>query len=515
MLYDALPFITALHIEKASHLRIGLVSNQLRDVREISIYNLFNQKPLNINEDIATKSVPFLIANNFPHLESVAFWGKDGDRLSSLRWIRIDKNERGSIYHLMDSFSGAFDCGSLPHNLQIIGLRCPNGASSSGCRTCQKMCRKFPVELIGDVDLCFPFPYAISKEIIKAREGGRDYLQSETRFMQLLGKGRVLQLKVQYEGDYLCYEYDAKVKDELKNVSESSEVDVTKLSSEDVMKSIKKQHPKNISVYLSEESFDYLKSIGIPISYVLLDPMSDKILFARDFIKMIALKIQGYDVAGLHQSVSIVWTSFFDGLEYVVMTNPIKVAEFHGFESVPSWYENRTLIGYFFDRLKEIGCIFHCLSKSTYRGYGDDDWATRQNTKWVFRINTNVAGALTSVAFRTLKEATLGRITIPQTIQNTIRENQLPFIEYVINGWVGTTVTDQLIGDATVKAVSLTALKRKLEDSFYRNWNSFITNDLNVLSKSDVYKCVETGEETTVVVRFNRGFTQDDFMTTR
>jgi len=145
---------------------------------------------------------------------------------------------------------------------------------------------------------------------------------------------------------------------------------------------------------------------------------------------------------------------------------------------------------------------------------GDDDWATRQlepGTKWVFRVCTNVAGVLTRIAFGKLKEATLGRITNPQTIQNTIRENQLPFIEYVINWWMGTAVTDQLVGDATVKAVFLIALKRHLEDSFYSKCRSFITNDPNILSKSAVYTYAETGDETTVVVRFNRGFTRDDF----
>ena len=42
-LYDALPFVSALHIYKSSELRIGLVSKQLRDVRSISIYNLFRK----------------------------------------------------------------------------------------------------------------------------------------------------------------------------------------------------------------------------------------------------------------------------------------------------------------------------------------------------------------------------------------------------------------------------------------------------------------------------------------
>ena len=58
---------------------------------------------------------------------------------------------------------------------------------------------------------------------------------------------------------------------------------------------------------------------------------------------------------------------------------------------------------------------------------------------------------------------------------------------------------------------SLIALKQQLVDSFYSNPRSFITNDPYLL-KSDVYTYVETGVEMTVVVRFNRGFTQDDFI---
>jgi len=42
-LYDVLPCVSVLHIEKSSQLCIGLVSNQFRDVRNISIYNLFHQ----------------------------------------------------------------------------------------------------------------------------------------------------------------------------------------------------------------------------------------------------------------------------------------------------------------------------------------------------------------------------------------------------------------------------------------------------------------------------------------
>ena len=122
-------------------------------------------------------------------MESVAFWGKDGnDSLISLNTIIINDDQRGCIYSLMDALSGAFDCGSLPHNLQIVGLSCPNTRvdTNGSCNVCKRVCKKFPLEITGAIDLCLRF--AKSNLIIESRKGGMDYLHSETRFMQLLGK---------------------------------------------------------------------------------------------------------------------------------------------------------------------------------------------------------------------------------------------------------------------------------------------------------------------------------------
>ena len=54
------------------------------------------------------------------------------------------------------------------------------------------------------------------------------------------------------------------------------------------------------------------------------------------------------------------------------------------------------------------------------------------------------------------------------------------------------------------------ALKQQLVE-FIVNPRSFITND-PYLPKSDVYTYVKIGVKMTVVVRFNKGFTQDDFI---
>ena len=164
MLHNALPLVTTLHIEKASQLRIGVVSNHLRDVHSVTICNLFswNNNTLHIqtDEDIATQSVHFL--SRLPNLESVTFSGKDGDSLCSLNsgWILGD-DQRGCIYSLLDAFIGAFNCKSLPNNLQIIGLSCPKrfGRGSSGdCRICKRVCKMFPIKHIGDIDMCLPYP---------------------------------------------------------------------------------------------------------------------------------------------------------------------------------------------------------------------------------------------------------------------------------------------------------------------------------------------------------------------
>jgi len=53
---------------------------------------------------------------------------------------------------------------------------------------------------------------------------------------------------------------------------ESSQVDVKRFNSEDVVKAIEKRHPSSSVYYLCEDTFDVLKSIGIPISVNLLDP---------------------------------------------------------------------------------------------------------------------------------------------------------------------------------------------------------------------------------------------------
>ena len=281
MLCDALPLVTTLHIKRAYQLRTGIVSRHLRDVRSVTIYNLFYKfsDRFQMDDEIATQSVRFL--SLLPNLESVTFWGRDGNRLRSLNSMRLHINNPSTTSQFLESFSSVFDYGGLPTHLQINGLRCP-WKNTNCCTICKRICDKFPLESISDIDLCLP--YAINNEIIKAREGGRDYLHSETRLMQLIGKNRVKESRDVFS----IIRFDRYVQDEMKRLVESSEVDVTKLNPQDVVKAIKKHFPNNISIFFSEESFDCLKSIEIPISDDLLDPNAARVENLARMVKHIA-----------------------------------------------------------------------------------------------------------------------------------------------------------------------------------------------------------------------------------
>jgi len=189
-LHHLLPFVSSLHIEKSAHLRLGLVSKQLRDVRNVSIYNLFHpsvgdddnigleEVELDLDEDMVIQLVPFF--SRFTHLEKVYF-RRNGGHLYSFTSLGAL-----SMHQLIDSISGHFDCRSLSHNLSIYGLSCPKGTSRGDCKICKRVCKKFPLEHIFDIGVCLPV--ASIKETIQSRREEKDYLLSDTWFLQLLGK---------------------------------------------------------------------------------------------------------------------------------------------------------------------------------------------------------------------------------------------------------------------------------------------------------------------------------------
>ena len=277
-LYDALPFVSALHIYKSSELRIGLVSKQLRDVRSISIYNLFRKFDGGdgvFNEDIARRSVPFL--SRFSHLENVYFWGMGMDALSSRNELSLVLSDEGvtNVNFLIGNLCAHFDSGALPSNLSIYGLSCPKKTAigtSEDCRVCERICKKFPLERVYNIDLCLPIDDG--KEIIESRHGGKEYLLSDTWFLRLLGNTIVGRIS---EG-IVVLKYHPEVLDEMKSFIESSQVNVSELKREDVHGAIMKGNNNILyPVFLSEESFDHLKKIGLDISDDLLDHMAIRV----------------------------------------------------------------------------------------------------------------------------------------------------------------------------------------------------------------------------------------------
>jgi len=242
--------------------------------------------------------------------------------------------------------------------------------------------------------------------------------------------------------------------------------------------------------------------------------------FGRDFYKLIAMVIQNIPVPGLHPSVSIVLRSLYNGVAFVVMSNPGEVARFLGVFVPPN--KKKTRIAYFYDLMRAWGCIFHCLSDGFFRT--TNEIITNAASKWRFRVSTDVLNAarqrvLTELNFRTLLESAIGNIRAPSgRLQDNIRHDHSPFIVFVINGSSYPSIGQargQLTGDTTLKTAFLTDLKQELVDSFYSNPKSFVTTEQsyspNNLSVSDTFPATARGEETEVVVKFNRGFTQDDF----
>ena len=237
--------------------------------------------------------------------------------------------------------------------------------------------------------------------------------------------------------------------------------------------------------------------------------------FGRDFFKMVAMIIQGMIVPGLHPSVSVVRRRLYGGAVYYVMSNPGEVARFLGVVVPPKC--KKTVVSYLYDLMRLWGCIFHCLSEGFFRVA--NDIIADENTEWRFRVCTGVLDearriVLTDLNFRTLQEATLPMIRKPRSrLQDTIRHDHSPFIEFIINGLSYTSIAQargQFTGDTTLKSAFLSNLKQQLVDNFYSNPQSFVTTEQSY-SPNNLFVSRTYNDETEVVVKFNRGFTEDDF----
>lgn len=192
--------------------------------------------------------------------------------------------------------------------------------------------------------------------------------------------------------------------------------------------------------------------------------------------------VQGMIVPGLHPSVSVARRRLYGGAVYHVLTNPEEVARFLGVVVPPN--KKNSVVAYFYDLMRRWGCIFHCLSDGFYRA--SNDIIVDANTRWRFRVRTGVLGdanrlVLTDINFRTLPESAISRLRLPTgRLQDTIRHDLSPFIQFIINGMSypsGKQAKGQLTGGMDAKQAFLTDLKQQLVDSFYSNPQSFVTTE--------------------------------------
>mmetsp|Transcript_24945 Transcript_24945/g.53805 ORF Transcript_24945/g.53805 Transcript_24945/m.53805 type:complete len:459 (-) Transcript_24945:1771-3147(-) len=293
VLYGALPLITTLFIEHSSQLRpIGVLAERLCAVREICICS-FKNGQLNdgdVDHDIAMMASPFLC--RFPLLERVVF----GTMNNGFCWgsfENLEREHRQHMAHLADGIFGAFLCGTLPRDLKVIGLCCPQRVGvararaaffNSGCETCRRVCRSFPVpQALG-------FPFCLQEyevmNIIESRPGGLEYLRSGARLLQLLGSGycNLIHPLPSMSDTFHIVSYTPKVEAEINRIIQQPHFDGANLNRSDVFHAIKtsfvhdgKLPPMDLC-YLDEASFDNLKRIGLPIEEEdLLTPMAIKV----------------------------------------------------------------------------------------------------------------------------------------------------------------------------------------------------------------------------------------------
>ena len=176
--------------------------------------------------------VPFL--SRFASLERVFFGVKNEDGrilkdfpLASEGYFYAgdesypDDGSREEMLQLLDNISGAFSCGALPKNLNILGLVCPDATDKTSnrgdsCDICMRACKSFPLQSVVEfecrgtssnnaksgrshcLDVCLE--RAKFESIIESRSGGKEMLHSEDRLLRLLGRGRRYKIPSQEVG---------------------------------------------------------------------------------------------------------------------------------------------------------------------------------------------------------------------------------------------------------------------------------------------------------------------------
>jgi len=308
LLRDAMPLVTILHIDRASQL--NTLASRFRDVKEINIYSLLKHDEtlidkiyMTIDRNTVMRVLPFL--SHFTNVERVYFGGRmpNGDIVGFDEATFDDEeedNEAGGM--LIDMLSAAYHCGSIPRGLRVTGLRCTHSYDGtnhysdegiSSCKVCKRACQSFPLDQVVKfenegssiskssekfrskrphlLDVCLTKSQIES--IVESRSGGKEMLQSNARFLHLLGKGSRYEILSDDGVPFYILKYSNEEIKELKRVIEYAKLDVKSIGKEDLVGSIKHsfaQDEKGILLppsnrrYLSTSALEKLEELGVP-----------------------------------------------------------------------------------------------------------------------------------------------------------------------------------------------------------------------------------------------------------
>ena len=333
ILHDAMPLLTTLHIDNSSQMNLK-VTSRFRDIKEIHINSLLDIEndddgypDTNIDLESKIRLVPFL--SRFDNLERVLFWGKDvdGNIKAAAKCYYWEGDEgypndgaREKFMSVLDSISGAYNCGALPNHLKLSGLCCPDCTSrpNNNCEVCIRACKSFPLESVAEfecrgssasngragrpygLDVCIE--RATLESIVESRPGGSVLLHSEDRLLRLLGSGRRYVISPDEESKVYIVKYEQEELDEIKRVIEYAGLNVKKLSMESTSNSILKSFtgynngsiPPREQRYVSDISLDYLRNqIGLQIDKTEIErPLDDLMKHIHQFVWIL---MQGHE----------------------------------------------------------------------------------------------------------------------------------------------------------------------------------------------------------------------------
>ena len=303
MLVDVMPRVTMLHIDKSCQLHAG-VTHRYGDLQDIYIYSLIEFEDdlesydCHLDDDTLTRALPFL-CNFSSCLERVFLGGRrpSNGQVEGYKTDRFSVEDDMKMNNFIDLFSGAFRAGALPNNVWIAGLSCSKETRMhiNTCKVCRNACKSFPLSSVVDFedihvireryrfraklfdDDIFGLNVCLKRteieEIILGRPGGKELLQSKTRFMTLLGRG--VRHVVITDDDKVLYvvKYDDAVLGQINRFIKHSSMDVTMVPPDEVTEALRRSFaaderdplPPREQCYLAESSFNALKELGLPI----------------------------------------------------------------------------------------------------------------------------------------------------------------------------------------------------------------------------------------------------------